>query len=338
MNRTLAAAIALAAAWTALPQTAGAQTRISRAERDSLMELAETRRYQERYDEAIGIYERLGGEAARLEMASTYLEKGKVLIALEQAKAMRHDDLFSRKDDALLIEAQCRQAQGFSKAANRIYRRLHKKGHAKGIYFYANKMYAEGHDRKAETLCQEAIRRDRSIAPAHRLMAAIEVSLGHRYRALLPLYFYMLTCSDEGREEGLPQLRSLWRREAGFVYTLQKERENDPFNDLMDRRMAQLVESADYKPGESGEMEKVAQMTDSLFAYADSHGQENLDFWQVQYADFFCQLHRNGYTAAMAHFVLSPADKGAALAWLTANGRLFDEFRAWLASQIGERK
>ena len=334
MNRTKTASAGLLALLLAVSLTSAGQTRISRAERDSLMDVAETRRYEGRHDEAIHIYERLGGEQARLETAATYLEKGKVLIALEQAKAMRHDALFSRKDDALLIEAECRQAQGFDRAAMRIYRRLRKRGHARATYYYANMMYTKGRDAKAEELCCEALRRDRSIAPAHRLLAAVEVARGHRYRAILPLYFYLLSCSDEGREEALPQLRSLWRREADFVRSLRHGDAADTFDDQMEGLMAELVETYDYKPGERGEADKIALMSDSIFACAERLGAENLDFWQVHYADFFGLVHRGGFTAPMVHFVCAPADKGTALAWISANRALFDDFQTWLASQL----
>lgn len=305
------------------------------AREDSLMNVARGYADMGNFSEAINVYTKIPTERARIERTQAYLEMGNVVRALGDAKAMGKDKSFGLKDDALLIEARCRERQGFIEAARRMYRRLTRKGHAEGMYYYASHLHTIGHQDKAAEICKAAIKANRQLTPAHELLSEIETARGHRYQALLPLYRYMLTCSDEGRKTGSEQLTRLWRRGGLGIDLFGKRTAEEEYSEKMEATINTLCDSirpASDKPIDM--IEAIATRTDSLLSKMRDTGEENLDFWQVEYADFLIEVHARGYVRPMIYFIFEPAYRTEVLTWLSENAGYFQEFENWVNARL----
>lgn len=332
------ARIATAAAFALALTSARAQS----LSPDSLMMQADMMRSAGSLAMAADLYSQIGTDRARVECASTLLEMGRVTDALREARVLLKLEGFTLKDDALLIVAQCRDAQGFDAASNRAYKKLVKNNHAEGAYFYALKLFRQGHDKKAEEMCQRAIRANKTLAPAHQLMASIQATAGQRYQALLPLYRYMLTSSDEGRRLGARQLLTLWRKEAQAIDILRHRRGGDPFSQRMEAVMTNICDTlpstAPDKVNEltAADVETLVAKTEALTDAMRELGEENLDFWQLYYADMLVEMNSRSYIRPMIYYMLEPVAKGTVLAWVNDNKALFQDFTVWLEGRIGE--
>ena len=326
MIRKIMYSMALAAA----SLCAMAQTPLA-SERDSLMSLAREWRDAGNYTEAISLYGRVKTDKARLEAADTYLEMGNVVAALERAKRMRKDDSFALKSDAMLIEARCRQRQGFDHAARMLYRKLARAGHAEAMFYYAAMLRARGSLPQAEHMCQRAIRADASLTPAHCLLSEVEEQMGHRYQALLSLMRYLLMASDQGREEHARRLPALWRRGSRGLDVLGRRKAEEPYSESMEAvidSVALAEPQAEASP--QGVMDALGRRTEALLGRMRDTGEDNLDFWQVSYADFLIEIYARGYTKAMVYFMFDQTYKPEVLLWLSENAGYFEDFRVWM--------
>ncbi len=355
MKHTILTILTLSLATSALSQS------LTQAERDSLMDVAYQRRAVGAYTQALDIYGHLGGNRARLERAETYLELGIeqtdsrplspaemgygtygkahnfTELALQEAKIMQKDATFPYQDEARLIEGRARNAQGFTTKAKRIYKKLAEKGNAEAMFYLSKQLYAEGHLQEAEYYAQKAIIKDPLLTPAHRLLSTIELSMGHRYQALLPIYRYLLTASDAGREESITQLRSLWRNEPWQFQLLGKRTDEEPYSEKMEKKIDEICAQFGDQPTEATAIiEQISQKTDSLLAHMRDTGEENLDFWQIAYADFLIEVHARGYVRALTYFIFDPVYNTQVLAWLADNTAYFNEFRMWMEGALAK--
>lgn len=327
--------ILLAAIAASLSANAQTFSKSTLAREDSLMNVARSYADNGNFSEAINVYAQIPTERARIEMAQAYLEMGNVVRALADAKTMGKEKDFGLKDDALLIEARCREKQGFIQAARRMYRRLVKHNHAEGMFYYATYLHTIGHQAKAADICQKSIKANSSLTPAHALLSDIETARGHRYQAMLPLYRYMLSASDAGRQEAAEKMIRLWRR-GGMGIDLFKMREaEEPYSEKMEKQIDALI--ADIAPASdkpADQIAAIAQRTDSLLSHMRDTGEENLDFYQVQYADFLIEVHAREFVEPMTYFIFEPAYRTECLTWLSENAGLFAAFEGWVDARL----
>lgn len=327
--RLLSLTLGLAAA-----AVAAAQPAATVAARDSLMAAAAAWRDAANYTEAINAYSRVPTAEARLAVADTYLEMGNVVAALERARLLRRDKSFPLREGAMLVEARCRLRQGFDGAAMRILRRLARAGNAEAMYYYARHLASGGHMVKATRMCQGALAADPSLVPAHLLLFEAEAALGHRYQALLPLTAYLLMASDEGRADNAPRLVEMWRRGWAGLDVLGRRTPQQPYSELMEQKMDSIGAAIPARGGDPAEtLRALAARTDALLAAMRETGEENMDFWQVRYADFLIELHARGYVEAMTRFFFSGIYTADVLAWVSENAGYFDDFRVWLSGR-----
>ncbi len=334
MKRHVMTILASAAATIAMAQ-GGPVSGGSLAQEDSLMNVARGYADMGNFSEAINVYSKIPTERARVERAAAFLEMGNVVRALSEAKAMGKEKDFSLKDDALLIEARCRERQGFIPAARRMYRRLARHNHAEGMYYFASHLHTIGHQTQAAELCQRAIRADRQLTPAHKLMSEIELARGHRYQSLLPLYRYMLSASDEGRKEAAQRLLRLWRRGGLGIDLFGKRMTEDKYSEEMEPQIDAIIAAIPASGDDHAAMiAAIAERTDSLLSKMRDTGEDNLDFWQVEYADFLIEIHARGYVRPMVYFLFEPLYKTEVLTWLSENAGDFEEFMEWMGGRL----
>lgn len=325
MMRNILTSMALIAISTA------ASAQQSAAQTDSLMARAARWRDAANYTEAINLYSQVKTDEASLAIADTYLEMGNVVAALDRAKALQRDEAFALKDDARLIEARCRQRQGYDRAARRIYAKLTRQGHAEAAFYYADMMSQKGHFSIASSLCQTAIAKKPALTPAHLLLAQSEAALGHRYQALLSLMRYLLTASDDGRAQNADLLAQLWRKGWGGLDPLAKRTPEEPYSQQVEAAIDSLIAAIPTSGGSPADLiENIAERTDSLAAFLRATGEENLDFFQVAYADFLIEAHVRGFIRPMVYFFFTSLYHAEVLTWLSENAGYFNEFRLWV--------
>ena len=325
MMRNILTSMALIAISTA------ASAQQSAAQTDSLMARAARWRDAANYTEAINLYSQVKTDEASLATADTYLEMGNVVAALDRAKALQRDEAFALKDDARLIEARCRQRQGYDRAARRIYAKLTRQGHAEAAFYYADMMSQKGHFSIASSLCQTAIAKKPALTPAHLLLAQSEAALGHRYQTLLPLMRYLLTASDDGRAQNADLLAQLWRKGWGGLDPLAKRTPEEPYSQQVEAAIDSLIAAIPTSGGSPADLiENIAERTDSLAAFLRATGEEDLDFFQVAYADFLIEAHVRGFIRPMVYFFFTSLYHAEVLTWLSENAGYFNEFRLWV--------
>ncbi len=303
---------------------------------DSLMSRASDLRTMSMHAEAIAIYNQLTIPTARVEKAFTLIEMGQVAYALSEAKQMLAQDDFPLHDDALLVLARCREIQGHTSAARRAYRRLATHEHAEGLYYYAVYKYKRHKYADAEKLLIRSISSDKTLPASHRLLSAVEVELGHRYRAILPLYYYLLIASDSDREKNIMQLRTLWRKQIQYIDLFQKPNQDSdsPYNVAMDKYIASISSDSIAHLERVNLIRSITSLTEKLFAEILVSSADNLDFWQVAYADIFVDIHSRGYTSSLINFYFAPTYNADVLLFLADNGLVFNDFRLWIESRL----
>ena len=319
---------------------------------DSLMIQAQQLRDAGTYTMALDVYGQISAsdphfEQSRVERAKTYYEMGNVNTALHEANILLKLKNFSLADDALLVVARCREVLGYARASRASYRKLLKHGHTEGMYYYAMSLFSHGHDDEARTICQQAIVTARAqtqrgentslaLAPAHQLLSSIEVASGHRYQALVALYRYILSCSDEGRVLGAKQLLTLWRREAQAIDLLRKRKPETDFSEKMEVVLSAICDTMpSVSPTKVGtlsadDLENIVAKTNAMASALRDMGEENLDFWQLNYGDLLVEMHARDYVRPMVYYMFEPVASATVLTWVNDNLALFREFSLWL--------
>lgn len=303
---------------------------------DSIMEVARMWRDMKNYPVAIDHFNMAGGDEAEYEAAMTYFLMGRTRVALSEGKRIaRSESPFAV--DAKVLVAMCRERQGFTRAAKYQYKSILKKyNSARAAYYYAVMMFRKGHLAEAEEYVQKAILINRAMPEAHLLLSHVEESQNNRFKAMMPLYYYLLINDHaEAQAEGFTHLINLWRRSAKAMTILRNNRKPDPFNDAMDDQMAQWATSDSIAHFKGKELiDALYVRTDNLFRYLLANSEQNLDFYQVVYSDFFVTLVPRNFVRPFVYY-LADAKYHADVLALIAGGDeyLFNEFSAWMSAQ-----
>ncbi|MBE6339323.1 MAG: hypothetical protein E7069_01115 [Bacteroidales bacterium] len=302
--------------------------------RDSLMQTGRNWREMGNNGAAINEFMKVGDDEGDYEIAATHYAMGQIALALSECKAIiKRDNLMV--DEAYLLMAACREVQGFDRAAKHIYKKLVKNGNAMAAYKYAAFLSRGGHNTKAVALLQTAISRDRTIAEAHLLLATLLANQGERFKAMMPLYYYLLINNDEATQlTAYKQLTLLWKKSANVMQMLRMNHQADPFNDDVDKQIAQWAVSDSIGSDDAFvAVPLLAEQTKRLFSHLRSQGELNLDFWQVYYSDFFALIDERNYTEAYVHYISDTRFHSYCLLWINNHAREFDEFRLWMEAQ-----
>lgn len=302
---------------------------------DSLMTEAARLRDLQLYDNAVAIYLTLPTEAAQYELAATYYTMGKTTLALSLCREIEEQQGLMA-DKASLLMARCRDDQGYDAAAKRIYKRLIDKQNPDAAYYYALMLYRGGHVAETTELLMKALRWDNSLADAHLLLSEIMTNQGERFKAMMPLYYFLLIASDETqRLRAYDRLIALWRHSAKAIDILHINRpSHDAFNDRTDKMIEQwaTTDSISVVDG-SEQIERLLIQTNRLFRYLLDTSETNLDFWQLTYTDFFVTLVPRNFVAPYVYFISDVRHHAAVLDWIGREEALFAEFMLWMSAQ-----
>ena len=306
----------------------------STARQDSLIYLGRVWREARNYNMAIDQFLRAGGDEAEYEIALTHYNMGKVSTALSESKAIvERDNAFSL--DANLLIGLCRERQGFERAAKRIYKKLAEKGSAMAAYYYASMMQRKGHLDEAEKMCQRSILIDNGIPEAHYLLSVIEVQKSERYKAMMSLYFYLLINNDENNQRmAYSNLIRLWRRSAKALEIIKTDKKSDKMTAAIEKHIDGLATSDSISNLEGREqIEALIKDTDSLMRFLLSSTEDNLDFWQIAYADFFVKMVPRNFIKPYVYYISDASHHAEVLDYVAQDEYLFNEFRLWMEAQ-----
>lgn len=304
-------------------------------ERDSLLELGRTWRSSKNYTLAIEQFLRAGGDEAEYEIALTHYYMGKIPMALSETKQIvKRDNVFYK--DAMVLMGLCRERQGLDRAAKRIYKKMIEDGSAWAAYYYAAMMQRQGHLDKAEEMVQKSIRLDKGIPESHFLLSTIMAQKSERFKAMLPLYYYLLINDDEDNQRlAYANLIRLWRRSAKAIEILRSQkRKADKFNDQVELLIDRLATSDSIAQMKGKEqIDELKAKTQSLMAYLLDSSEDNLDFWQVTYTDFFVKLVPRNFLEPYVYHISDATHHPVVLDYVAQNEYLFNEFRLWMEAQ-----
>ena len=302
--------------------------------RDSLLQSGRNWRAMGNHGAALSDFLKVSDEEANYEIAATHYEMGQIALAVSECKAIiKQNNLMA--DDANLLLAACREVQGFDRAAKHIYKKLIKRGNAMASYRYAALVSRSGHNTEAIANLQTAITRDRNIVEAHLLLANILANQGERFKAMMPLYYYLLIADDSNQKLlAYKQLTILWRKSANLMQTLRINHVPDAFNDEVDKQIAQWADNDSIASDNAFvAVPLLVQQTNKLFSHLRSHGEMNLDFWQVCYSDFFTLIDERGFTDSFVHFISDARFHSYSVLWVTEHANEFNEFQLWMQAQ-----
>ncbi len=269
------------------------------------------------------------------DLAMLHYNTGKMSLCVAECRALIKGGGYYA-DDARVLLAMCRDSQGFYRVARRMYRKLVAQDNASAAYHYGSMLARRGHLDEAERMFQKAIIGDKSNAQAHLHLASVMATQGERFKAMLPLYYFLLVNNDEEKQIiAYNQLISLWRHSAQAMNLIKSSRKNDTFNDEVDKQISMWVTSDSITHLDAkAQIAKLAEYTNQLFGYLLNCSEKNLDFWQVAYTDFFVTLVPRNFTTPYVYHISSAAHKPEVLEWLAGgNGDLFNEFRLWMEAQ-----
>lgn len=302
---------------------------------DSLMTEASRLRDLGLYDNATAIYQSLHTEEAQYELAVTYYTMGRTTLALSLSQEIA-DQQGVMADQASLLIARCRDDQGYTTAAKRIFKRLVDKQNPDAAYYYALMQYRSGHVAETTDMLMKAIRWDASIPEAHLLLSEIMTNRGERFKAMMPLYYFLLIATDDAqRLRAYNQLIALWRQSAVAIDILHINRQSpDRFNDKTDAMIRQWATSDSIAIVDGSEqVERLLIQTNRLFRYLLDNSQDNLDFWQLAYTDFFVTLVPRNFVAPFVYFISDTRHHAVVLDWIAQQEYLFAEFMLWMEAQ-----
>lgn len=305
------------------------------AYQDSLIELGKTWRSSKNYVIALDQFLKAGGDEAEYEIALTHYYMGKIAMSLSECKTIvAKDNAYSM--DANVLMGLCRERQGFDRAAKRIYKKMVGQGSARAAYYYAVMMQKKGHLADAEEMVQKSIRLDKGIPESHFLLSTIMAQKSERFKAMLPLYYYLLINDDEDNQRvAYANLIRLWRRSAKALEILKdSKRQPDKFNDGVERYIEQLAtsDSIAQMNGEE-QIEALRERTYELMKHLLEVSEENLDFWQVTYTDFFVKLVPRNFVEPYVYYISDVTHHAIVLDYVARNEYLFNEFRLWMEAQ-----
>ena len=267
-------------------------------------------------------------DSARYEQAYHLYEVGRIHDAVTLAKQIP-------TEKGRLLVALCRERQGFDRAAARIYKKLIADGNAMAAYYYAAKLFRGGHLDKAEQTVQQSITLDRNIPESHLLLASIMATKGERYKAMLPLYYFLLI-NDNTDNQRLAhrQLVVLWRKSAKVIRMINTQTEQTDFDLNTERYIDSIATSDSIASLEGSEaIAELSRLTQLLLAHLLDTSEENLDFWQVTYTDFLVKLVPRNFVEPYVRYISDATYHPQVLAWINDNQHLFNEFRLWMTAQ-----
>lgn len=243
--------------------------------------------------------------------------------------------------DACLLYGSALDKSGRSKQALKFYKKVLKDHPNESLIAYnlaLSYFNIKDWDNAQESV-QKSIVIDKMNLESHLLLSSILLKKGERFKALLPLYYYLLFDQDSGKSiDAHNQLLNIWNLLAmnnGKNVTM-------PLSSFSDSGMIELEIGAkaiasefitnDYKR-KMEQPERLAAQTQELLDLLSTAEVESLDFIDITYVDFFKTLTSSGYADVYSYYISTCIYKEKILVWITEHNKSFLSFMDWMELQ-----
>ncbi len=273
---------------------------------------------------------------ANYELAYTYLTIGDYDEALYYSRNV----LAEKSDywvDALLIYCEVLKNKGNTKAAIREYEKALKKYPNEYLLYYN---IAESHhllkeEDKAADAAIKCLQYNKNHIPSHLLLSSVMKVKGEVLKSMLPLYYCLLIEVDEQKKkELLDDLQVRWH-----VAMVQKPQMSAPVSKhtnisglkVAESKLNSIAREASINNPE--EPYALIDKTVTLFAMLKEEQTGEMDFFDIQYVDFFNQMSEAGHVQSFAYFICSSKYNPEVLVWLGDHQSEFSAFINWMELQ-----
>lgn len=301
------------------------------ARRDSLIHMGRALRNARMEVEAMRYFTEAGGDLGRYEMALTRYSLGEYHASIEICKELiKHESLLT--DDANLLIARIRDAQGLKRIAYLKYKKLVKKGNADAAFYFALMQHRSGHNNMAVDLLQKSIRLNKANVDAHVVLAQILIDNGQRYLAMLPLMYSLLLPNDTADiRTNARTLESLWNSNSDMVRQLHLS--NLPYLPASTNSIEEHISDWNRTVNCPQDTPRLLCMLPLLMEYLQKNQSSNLDWWQVVYADFFISIREAGLEQPFLYHLCTSLSPDMSRIWVENHEADYAEFLTWLSFQ-----
>ncbi|MBR8537177.1 tetratricopeptide repeat protein [Carboxylicivirga sediminis] len=273
---------------------------------------------------------------AHYELAYTYL----TIKDYDEALFYSRNVLGEKSDywlDALLIYGAVLNNKGNIKGAIREYNKALKKYPDEYLLYYniAESYQRINEDEKAEDALLKALRLNNNHIPSHLLLSSIMKSRGEVLKSMLPLYYCLLIEVDEEKKSTLlDDLQVRWHvamvQKPAFAAPVSKHARVSGLKVAESKLNAIAREAVVNNPDEPYTL---INQTLALFSMLNEEQTGEMDFFDIQYVDFFNQLYVAGHAQAYAYFICNAKYSTEVLLWLNDNQSQFSAFINWMELQ-----
>lgn len=299
--------------------------------RDSLINMGRSLRSAHMEVEAMRYFTEAGGDIGRYEMALTRYTLGEYHASIEMCKELiKHESILS--DEADLLIARIRDAQGLYRVARFKYNKLVKKGNADAAFYYALMQHRSGHNTKAVDLLQKTIRLNKANVDAHVVLAQILIDNGQRYLSMLPLMYSLLLPNDTAEiHTNASTLESLWNSNSDLVRQLHLA--YLPYVPSYVNNVEELISDWNKNIDCPKESPRILCMSPNLLEYLQNNQSANFDWWQIIYADFFVSIREAGFEQPFLYHLCASIAPDLSRKWVEEHEADYAEFLTWLSFQ-----
>lgn len=273
---------------------------------------------------------------AHYELAYTYLAINDYDEALHYSRNVLADE----NDfwlDALLIYGAVLNEKGNAKQAVREYKKALKKYPNEYLLHYnmAESYELLNEDELAEQSLVKCLQMNHNHIPSHLMLSSIKKQQHEVLKSMLPLYYCLLIETDElKKEELLDDLQVRWH-----VAMVQRKKQPQKVSkhstvsglEVAESKLNAIAREAAINNPE--EPNKLVSQTRALFAMLSEEQTGEMDFFDIQYVDFFTQLHQAGHAEAFAYFICSAKYNPDVLLWVGDHQSAFNAFINWMELQ-----
>lgn len=301
------------------------------ARRDSLIHMGRALRNARMEVEAMRYFTEAGGDLGRYEMALTRYSLGEYHASIEICKELiKHESLLT--DDANLLIARIRDAQGLKRIARLKYNKLVKKGNADAAFYFALMQHRSGHNNMAVDLLQKSIRLNKANVDAHVLLAQILIDNGQRYLAMLPLMYSLLLPNDTADiRTNARTLESLWSSNSDMVRQLHLS--HLPYVSPATNAVEDHISNWNRTINCPKDSPRLLCMLPLLLEYLQLNQSSDLDWWQIVYADFFVSIREAGFEQPFLYLICTSLNPALSRNWVENHEADYAEFLTWLSFQ-----
>lgn len=239
--------------------------------------------------------------------------------------------------DALLIYGALLNNKGQYIQAIREYKKALKKYPNESLlYFNMGQSYLKlKKPDEAERAVIQGLQLNKQHVAGHRLLSDIMKQKGEVLKSMLPLYYALFIEVDEmNRELLFDDLQVRWHvamvQKPGFAKPISKHSSVSGLK-VAESKLNDIAREASVNNPE--EPYKLVNQTLALFTMLNEEQTGEMDFFDIQYVDFFKQLHIATHTEAYSYFICSTKYNAESLLWIGDNKAKFNAFINWMELQ-----